>query len=96
MIIRIKFKNVGRHCQAGKSHHQTGNGHKNTDQPIICCSKKPFFGKEIDIEQANGETNINYNRRNDRLPPDSAHGVKIKGGRQWAISKRQWTIGKGQ
>ena len=77
MIIMVEFKNIRRHGQAGESHHQRSNGHENTDKPIICCSKKPFFGKEISIEKTNSKTYIDNNRGNNALPPDSAHLVKI-------------------
>ena len=83
MIIRIELKYIGRHGQTGKSHHHHSNGHENRYKAIVSLSKKlftktiPFFCKEISIQQANGKTEINNNRRNDALPPDIAHAVKI-------------------
>ena len=89
MIVWIKLKNIGRHCQAGKRHHHGSDGHENRYQPIIGFGKKAFFGKEISIQQANGETEINNKRGNDALPPNVAHEVKIIVNRQWAIGNRQ-------
>lgn len=79
VVIWVKFEDIGGHCHACKSHHHSSNGHENGDKPVVSFGKKTFFGKKISIEQAYSETKINNERRNDTLPPNIAHRVKIRG-----------------
>lgn len=75
----IKLENVRRHGHAGKSHHHGSYGNKNSGKAKFGSGKQPFFGKEVNIQQANGKADVNDNRRNNTLPPDITHEVKITG-----------------
>ena len=79
VVIVIEFNNVRRHGHHGKDRHECGNRNKYTCEAVLFFRKKTFLGKEVGVQHTDSKTNINNDRRNNALPANTAHAVKLSG-----------------
>ena len=73
IVIRKKFVDIRGHCQVCKCHHRGSNGDKGVVQTKLLIGKESLFCKQVDIQQADGEANVDHNRGDDALPAYAAH-----------------------
>ena len=76
-VIRIKLVQHRSQSKTGKAVKELPHYNKGTGKAILLRGKDAVFGEQVRVKCAKGEADINQQRRNNGLPANGAHAVKI-------------------